>query len=176
MVAIPQILNNLVIALIQLVVGLALSVGAVYTGIRFLDKLTKDIDEWDEIKKGNVAVGVLLAGIILSVALIVENGVVELIGSINPGPSFNLIIINLVASVINLAISILVAMFAIYLGIRLIDKVTPQVDEIKELKKKNVAIGIIMAAVLIAVAFVIRGSVVEIIDAINIRGLLLSFF
>ncbi|MFH2105719.1 MAG: DUF350 domain-containing protein [Candidatus Micrarchaeota archaeon] len=171
-----QIALNIIIAFIQLLVGLTVAIGSVYMGIAILDKLTRDINEWKEIKKGNVAVGVLLAGIIISIALIVEQGVVDLLSVLSLGVDPKAMLFLTLAGVANLGISVMVAMFAVYIGIRLIDQMTTDVDEIAELKKGNVAIGIIMAAVLIAVAFVIRGSVVEIIYAIDLKGLVAGFY
>jgi uncharacterized membrane protein YjfL (UPF0719 family) len=63
-------------AFIQLILGIVLAVGAIYLALYVLDKLTKGVDEFDEIKKGNVAVALMMGGVIISVAVIIQSGVI----------------------------------------------------------------------------------------------------
>jgi len=70
------------VSLIQLVLGIALAVGAIYLALYILDKLTKGIDEFAEIKKGNVAVALEMAGVIIAVAVIIQSGVIGITASI----------------------------------------------------------------------------------------------
>ncbi|MEN6397011.1 MAG: DUF350 domain-containing protein, partial [Methanoregula sp.] len=64
------------VALIQLILGIVLAVGAIYLALNILDKLTKGIEEFQEIKKGNVAVALEMAGVIIAVAVIIQSGVI----------------------------------------------------------------------------------------------------
>ena len=66
----------IVVALIQLILGIVLAVGAIYLALNILDKLTKGIEEFEEIKKGNVAVALEMAGVIIAVAVIIQSGVI----------------------------------------------------------------------------------------------------
>ena len=63
-------------AFIQLILGIVLAVGAIYLALYVLDKLTKGVDEFDEIKKGNVAVALMMGGVIIAVAVIIQSGVI----------------------------------------------------------------------------------------------------
>ena len=63
-------------AILQLVLGIVLAVIAIYIALNVLDKLTKGIEEFEEIKKGNVAVAVMMAGVIIAVAVILQSGVI----------------------------------------------------------------------------------------------------
>ena len=65
----------IVVAIIQLVLGVLLAIGAIYLALNILDKLTKEIREFEELKKGNVAVALEMAGVIIAVALIIQSGV-----------------------------------------------------------------------------------------------------
>ncbi|MFZ1127062.1 DUF350 domain-containing protein [Methanoregula sp.] len=65
----------IVVAIIQLVLGVLLAIGAIYLALSILDKLTKEIREFEELKKGNVAVALEMAGVIIAVALIIQSGV-----------------------------------------------------------------------------------------------------
>jgi uncharacterized membrane protein YjfL (UPF0719 family) len=62
-------------AFVQLILGIVLAIAAIYLALNILDKLTKSVDEFEEIKKGNVAVALMMAGVIIAVAVIVQSGV-----------------------------------------------------------------------------------------------------
>ncbi|MDD1719365.1 MAG: DUF350 domain-containing protein [Methanoregulaceae archaeon] len=64
------------VALLQLIIGIILAVAAIYLALNILDRLTKGVEEFEEIKKGNVAVALMMAGVIVAVALIIQSGVI----------------------------------------------------------------------------------------------------
>src|SRR5659263_446141 len=65
----------LIVSVLQLVLGIVLAIVAIYLALNILDKLTKGIDEFAELKKGNVAVALEMAGVIITVAIIIQSGV-----------------------------------------------------------------------------------------------------
>lgn len=72
----------IVLAVLQLVLGIALAVGAIYLALNILDKLTKGVEEFEELKKGNVAVALEMAGVIIAVAVIIQSGVLGITAAI----------------------------------------------------------------------------------------------
>ncbi len=162
-----EVLLGLGIAFVQLIVGLALAMGSVYLGLRMFDKLTEGIDEMAELKKGNVAVAILLGAIIFSIANVVEGGVAGLAKTILPGLSALEMAAALIIGLVNLTIGVILAVFALYVAVNVLDKITVGIDEFRELKKGNVAIAIMMAAVLFAVSFVIRTAVAGMANALS---------
>jgi uncharacterized membrane protein YjfL (UPF0719 family) len=64
------------LAFFQLLAGIVLAVGAIYLALNILDKLTKGVEEFEELKKGNVAVALEMAGVIVAVAWIIQSGVI----------------------------------------------------------------------------------------------------
>ncbi len=164
---IESIFLGLFIAIFQLIVGLALAMGSVYLGLKMFDKLTEGTEEMAELKKGNVAIAILLGAIILSIANIVESGVSGLTGVFTANLSYLQMVAALVIGLVNLAIGVIFAIFSIYIAVNVLDKITVGIDEFKELRKGNVAVAIIMAAVLFAVSFVIRGAVSGMSSAIS---------
>ena len=156
---VENLLIGIGIAVAQLAIGLFLAMGSVYLGIKMFDKLTEGIDEMKELQKGNVAVAILLGAIILSIASVVEGGVYGLTQSIIPGLTPMELSAALLIGVVNLVLGVILAILSIYVAISMLDKITVGIDEFKELKRGNVAIAIMMAAVLFAVSFVIRGAV-----------------
>jgi uncharacterized membrane protein YjfL (UPF0719 family) len=69
-------------AFIQLILGIVLAVGAIYLALYVLDKLTKGFEEFEEIKKGNVAVALMMGGVIIAVAVIIQSGVIGITAAI----------------------------------------------------------------------------------------------
>ena len=69
-------------AFIQLILGIVLAVGAIYLALYVLDKLTKGVDEFEEIKKGNIAVALMMGGVIIAVAVIIQSGVIGITASL----------------------------------------------------------------------------------------------
>ncbi|MFA4956693.1 MAG: DUF350 domain-containing protein [Candidatus Methanoperedens sp.] len=65
----------LLVSILQLVLGIVLAIAAIYLALNVLDRLTKGIDEFAELKKGNVAVALEMAGVIITVAIIIQSGV-----------------------------------------------------------------------------------------------------
>ncbi|MEM3606478.1 MAG: DUF350 domain-containing protein, partial [Candidatus Bathyarchaeia archaeon] len=73
---------GIVIGFIQLVIALILAMVMQYIGISTLGKLTKGINEWVELKNGNIAIGIIMAAIVIAISTIVARGVENLIAAI----------------------------------------------------------------------------------------------
>lgn len=147
------------IALLNLIVGLALSMGSIYLGLKMFDRMTPGIDEMEEIKKGNAAVGILMAAVVLSIANVVEKGVGAFSTNIVPGMSGLLLVFTVAMNIVYLIFGVLVAVFAIYVALKMLDKITVDINELEEFKQGNVAVAIMEAGVLISVSFVIKASI-----------------
>jgi uncharacterized membrane protein YjfL (UPF0719 family) len=63
------------LSILQLILGIVLAIAAIYLALNILDKLTKGIEEFEELKKGNVAVALEMAGVIITTAVIIQSGV-----------------------------------------------------------------------------------------------------
>ncbi len=72
----------IVVAFVQLLLGIVLAVAAIYLALNILDRLTGGIEEFEELKKGNVAVALEMAGVIIAVAVIIQSGVIGITASI----------------------------------------------------------------------------------------------
>lgn len=63
-------------AFVQLLLGVVLAIGAIYLALTILEKLTKNVNEFEELRKGNIAVALEMAGVIVAVAVIIRSGVI----------------------------------------------------------------------------------------------------
>lgn len=162
-----QAVLGIVGSLIQLVISIFLAMASVYVGIRMFDKSTEGIDEMAEIKKGNVAVALLLAVVIFSIANVIEAGVSGLTAALLSNASIPVILVGFGIGIVQLLVGLAVAVFSINVAIRVLDKITTEMDEMKELKRGNVAVAILMSGVLIAVSTVIKAGVVGLSHAVD---------
>jgi uncharacterized membrane protein YjfL (UPF0719 family) len=160
-------LIGVVAALVQLLVGLALAMGSVFIGLKMYDRLTEGVDEWAEIKKGNVAVGIVMAAVIFAIANVVQSGVVQITSGLAANQDVGTMVTALIIGFINLAIGLIAAVVSVWIAIKVLDRITTDIEEMDELAKGNVAVAIVMAGVLIAVSFVIGSAVSGISNALN---------
>jgi uncharacterized membrane protein YjfL (UPF0719 family) len=143
------------LAFVQLIVGLVLALVTIYIGVNLYDRLTKGLDEQEELKKGNVAVGIVLAAVILSIANVIQSGVSGLTTSI--GNEVN--IFGIAMGLAQVLFGLVMSVISIYLSITVLDKITKDINEMEELKKGNVAVAIVIAGVLLAVSFVVQSAI-----------------
>jgi len=171
MAGLEKIVQDLLFSIIQLVAGVAVSSGAIYLGIKVFDAFTKDIKEMEELKKGNAAVGILIAAVIISMAIVLEPQVSSLFNEVITGVSGTISIekisIAIAVGLIRLLIGIIAAVGSVYVALSVLDKVTVDIQEQKEIQRGNVAVAIMVAGVLIAVSFLIKASVVGITNALD---------
>jgi len=146
------------LAIIRLVLAIVFAIAGLYIASWVLGRLTKGLDEWQEIGKGNSAVAVYVAGIFISVAIIVGPGVIGLFRTLD--------IVGIALGFIQLVLALALAVAMQYVGLSFLGKLTKGLDEWAELKKGNIAVGIVMAAVVVAIGAIVSQGVISIIEAL----------
>jgi uncharacterized membrane protein YjfL (UPF0719 family) len=146
------------LAIVRLLFAIVFAVVAIYIASNVLGRLTKQFKEWDEIKKGNVAVAIYMTGIFISIATIIGPGVTGLFVRLD--------LLAIVWGFVQLILALGLAVAAQYAGLSVLDKLTKDIDEWNELKKGNVAVALIMAAVVIAIAAVVSQGVASLLTAL----------
>jgi uncharacterized membrane protein YjfL (UPF0719 family) len=77
-----RLIAALGVEIVQLGVGLILAVLSILFSLWLFARLTVRLEEWTELKRGNIAVAALLAGVILAIALLVSiamDGIFQLV-------------------------------------------------------------------------------------------------
>jgi uncharacterized membrane protein YjfL (UPF0719 family) len=162
--------GGLLLGIIQLIVGLSLAAFSITKGLQLLSKLLGGIDIWAEIKGRNVAVALLAGGVVISYTRVISGGIDAMTRSLltlGTGGVLNGMI-GLVAGVINLAVAIAVASFAITVVFRVMDKLTVSIDEKAEFKANNPAIGVIYCGILIGVSSLVSAGVTGIGSGVSL--------
>lgn len=161
------VIAGLIAAFVQLLIGLVIAVFTVHVGLSIFGMLTKGIDEWDEVKKGNIAVGLLMLGIVISMATVVSPGVLSITSIIKPGINFELMAVSVVIGLINLILTVIVAIIAMYFAYGTFERVSGRLNGRKHLQKGNIAVGLILAGVFVCISTVISAVAGGILTALN---------
>jgi uncharacterized membrane protein YjfL (UPF0719 family) len=146
------------LAFLRLVLSISFAVIGLYIASWILGKLTKEINEWEEISKGNNAVAIYMAGIFLSVAIIIGPGVLGLFRTLE--------IVGIALGFIQLIFALILAVAAQYIGLSVLSKLIKGVNTWEELKNGNIATAIVMAATVVAVGTIVATGVQSIIEVI----------
>jgi len=143
-----------VLMLVQL--GIAVLVGAVatYLGVVIFDRATKGIDEWHELERKNVAIGIVLGAIVLGVAWVLRPALQVPIQSWDVGTAR--VVAALAAQVAQLLLGLILAVVSILFSLWLFSRLTTRLDEWGELKRGNVAVALLLAGVILAVSLLIE--------------------
>jgi uncharacterized membrane protein YjfL (UPF0719 family) len=86
---ISGVLGHLSIALLQFITSLFISIISLWFGVKGFTWLTKNINEFEEIKNNNIAVSILMASIIITMALFLQNGLEKFLQVLQFTPGLN---------------------------------------------------------------------------------------
>jgi uncharacterized membrane protein YjfL (UPF0719 family) len=149
--------------------GLAVTVVAAglvsFLGVWLFEQATRGIDEWVELRDGNIAVGVVFAAIVLAVGIIVGPALQDPVITADVGRSRP--IYELLVNAIGVAIALVIAVLAVGFAVWLFTRLTRDLDEWAELAKGNHAVAVLMAGVILAISLLTATSVDRIVRAIT---------
>lgn len=154
-------LLGLALGIIQLIIGLGIAAFAINQGFGIVGKMLEGINIWAEVKKRNVAVAALAAGVVIAYTNVIGSGIkamtdgVGSLANLNWGPGVSAII----GGIVSLIIAIMVASFAITVTFRVMDRLTTDINEKEEFRSGNVAIGVVYAGIMIGVSGLIAAGV-----------------
>jgi uncharacterized membrane protein YjfL (UPF0719 family) len=78
------------IMLVQIIVAGLIAYISIYLAINLYTYLTKEIDELGEIKNNNIAVSIVLGIVIISISLLMQQGIKSILDALIPFPSISL--------------------------------------------------------------------------------------
>ena len=146
--------TRVLVSVFEFALAVGMSGLVIYLTYKVFIKANPDFDMEEEIKKGNVAVGTLMAAILFSASMILQKGmssVVSMFRLYMSAPGENNLGLGKLAllSLGHLGISMLAAVITISVTLRLFGRLGKTLHAGKELQKGNLAIGILLASVVI---------------------------
>jgi len=142
-------------AFVQLILGIALAMFAIFAGTRVLAQLLPKIKIWDEIKNKNLGVGALTAGVVIAYTNVITRGIMGMSKAVSVNPS----LLGFAAGFVSVLIGIALSSLAITLAFKVLDRITKDIDETDELLKGNLALGLVLAGILYGVSSMIASAV-----------------
>lgn len=156
--------TRILISLFEFLLAVLMSGFIIYITYRVFIHANPDFDMEDEIRKGNTAVGALVASILFAASMILQKGMDSVVSIFRlhmttPGASSGFSVWQLGAIALgHLTMSLVLALLTVSITLRLFGKLTSNLQEGKELQRGNLAVGILLSSVvLVSAMFVGEG-------------------
>ncbi|HSP81357.1 MAG TPA: DUF350 domain-containing protein [Myxococcaceae bacterium] len=110
-----------------------------------------------ELEQGNVAAGIVHAASLLALGLLVQNAVNATFDAVDltfrsPSLTPGLFVRLTFYAVMHVGLSLAVGAGVLALGVLLFDRMTPGLDELAQVRQGNVALALVLAAILVVLA------------------------
>ena len=151
---------QLLLSVAQIIIAVILAIITSYLGVVLFNRATRDLDEWAEIRRGNAAMGVVVASIIIGIALILRPAL-QVPPPADTGTRLYLVY-ALLTQMAGLAVGLVLALSAIVLAVALFDQLTGQIDELAELQRGNMGVAAMMVGVVLSVSLLMSGAIEQI--------------
>jgi uncharacterized membrane protein YjfL (UPF0719 family) len=155
--------TRVVVSLFDFILMVVMSAFVIALTYRIFVKANPDFHMGTEIKKGNVAVGILMAAILVSASYILMAGTESSIAMFrmhmmapSEGESMAGIFLLILA---HLVISMMLAVVSISVTLRMFGRLEKELRAGKELQAGNVAVGILLGAVVVISSMYVREGV-----------------
>jgi uncharacterized membrane protein YjfL (UPF0719 family) len=158
--------GQLLLSLAQLAIAILLSAIGAYLAFYLFQWFTRNLDEWEELRQGNPAVGIVLGAIVISVAIVLRPALSVNTGIWDIGRALYFRV--LVVEALQLAVGLVLAVITLALALFLFAALTRGIDEIEELKKGNLAIAGLLAGVVIGVALMVSQAIGQIMNLVSV--------
>jgi len=164
--------TRVTVSLFHFLLMVVMSGFVIYLTYRTFIRANPDFDMENEIKKGNTAVGLLVGTIIFCASQIMMAGAessismfrLHMLAPAEEGASL-LKVAGLIAA--HLTMSMLLAVVAISVTLRLFGRLTRHMEEGKELQRGNLAVGILLSSVVLVSSLFIRDGVSALAKALT---------
>ena len=150
--------GQLIVSVANIIVAVILGVMASYIGVWLFAKSTRHLDDWGEVRRGNTGMGIVMGAIIIGIAIILKPAI-DLPLSVEVTRPF----LVLLGQLVGIVIGLILAVSAIVFSAGMFDRLVGDIDVLSELQRGNMAVAVIMAAVILAISLLISGAVASII-------------
>ncbi len=136
---------------VQLVLAVVMSALAAYLGVWVFSKSTPGLDEWAELRKGNPAVGIVMAAVVAGVAIILRPALQVVTLQLDTGATLE-VLWKLFAQALLVAVGLVLSLVVIAFSLWLFTRLTGDLDEWAEIGKGKVGVAALLTGVIIATA------------------------
>ena len=161
----------LITGIVQVFLSLIIAVTLVYLASKIFRKLISGINETEELKRNNVAVAILNGSIVLALILVVKKSIessVTIFGNTlrNPDTVYSNYMQTGLIMIGHILLGGIVAFAAIYTALQIFIRLTGDLDELKEVKESNTAVGILLGIIIVSMALLLQPGVDTILNSL----------
>jgi uncharacterized membrane protein YjfL (UPF0719 family) len=161
----------LITGIVQLFISLIIAVTLVYLASKIFRKLISGINETEELKKNNVAVAILNGSIILALILVVKKSIesaITIFGNTlrNPDTVFSDYLESGLIMIGHILLGGVIAFSAIYFALQIFIRLTEDLNELMEIKKNNIAVGILLGLIIVSMALLLQPGLDTILNSL----------
>ena len=139
------------LSVVQLVLAVVMSALAAYLGAWVFSRSTPGLDEWAELRKGNPAVGIVMAAVVVGVAIILRPALQVVTLNLDTSATLE-VIWKLFAQALLVAVGLVLSLVVIAFSLWLFTRLTGDLDEWAEIGKGKVGVAALLTGVIIATA------------------------
>lgn len=158
-----DVIGKIGLSFLQLLLSLVMMVVSLYIGYSLFARVTKIVNGFEEIKKGNPAIGIVIASFFIAMGIIIQSGLAGISSGVGKAIVFGVItppaLMVLGISLLQLIIAIIIAVFAIYVSLRIFDSLTKDIREFEELKNGNIAVALELAGIILTVSIILQSGI-----------------
>jgi uncharacterized membrane protein YjfL (UPF0719 family) len=153
-------MDQLWLSLIQLVIAVILSAIAAFLALFLFQWFTRGLDEWQLLRDGNPAVGIILGAMLVAVAIMLRPALVVDTSTWDVGTSpFGQLLLT---EALQLLVGLVLAVVTLEVALFLFAGLTRGIDEVAELRKGNLAVAGLLAGLLIGMGLMVSQAVSQI--------------
>jgi len=161
----------LITGIVQIFLSLIIAITLVYFSSKIFRKLITGINETEELKKNNVAVAILNGSIVLALILVVKKSIesaVIIFGNTlrNPDSVMSSYFQSGLIMIGHILLGGIIAFAVIYTALQIFIKLTADLDELKEIKENNTAVGILLGIIIVSMALLLQPGVDTILNSL----------
>ena len=161
----------LITGIVQILLSLLIAVTLVYLSSKIFRKMIAGINETEELKKNNVAVAILNGSIVLALILVVKKSIesaITIFGNIlrNPDAVLSSYIKAALIMLGHILLGGIIAFTSIYAALQIFIWLTKDIDEIKEIKESNTAVGILLGIIIVSMALLLQQGVDTVLNSL----------
>jgi len=161
----------LITGIVQIFLSLLIAVLLVYFSSKIFKKMISGINETEELKKNNVAVAILNGSIVLALVIVVKKSIesaITIFGNIlrNPDAVLSSYIQSALIMLGHILLGGIIAFTSIYAALQIFIWLTKDLDELKEIKENNTAVGILLGIIIVSMALLLQQGVDTVLNAL----------
>lgn len=157
--------------IVQIALSLLVAVFLIYYTTKIFRKLITGIHETEELKKNNISVALLNGSIILAMILVVKKSIdssITIFGNTlrNPNADFSAFFKSGIIMLGHIVLGGIIAFTTIYIALQIFMWLTKDLDELKEIKENNIAVGLLLGIIIVSMALLLEPGIVTVLDSL----------